>query len=117
MPQRRWVNQSQPQTLQGAVVFAYLNAAIAVLFSLFMGLSSFLLVFVLLAVAAFGIANDRKIAYWGGVGLACLYLVGELALLATGTGFAGILNLLFAGILVVLLVHPESRHYQRIWFH
>lgn len=114
--ERRWTNRSQPQTLQGAVIFSYLNAALALLYTLFLGLSPILLVFVLLAVAAYGIANERKVAYWGGVVLACLYLLGELALLVTGGGFGYILDLLFAGILVALLLHPESRHYERIWF-
>ena len=99
------------------MVFSYLNAALALLYTVFLGLSPLLYVFVLLAVAAFGIANEKRIAYWGGVVLACLYLLGELALLVTGGGIGGILDLLFAGILVVLLVHPESRHYARIWFH
>ena len=27
-----------------------------------------------------------------------------------------VLNLAFAALLVVLLLHPESRRYQRIWF-
>ena len=81
MAQRRWVNTTQPQTLQGAVVFSYLNAALALLFTVFLGLSPFLYVFVLLAIAAFGIAQEKRIAYWAGVVLAGLYLLGELALL------------------------------------
>ncbi len=32
MRNRRWINQSQPQTLQGAVLFCYLNAALALLY-------------------------------------------------------------------------------------
>lgn len=113
---RRWVDQSQPQTLQGAVVFSYLNAALAIVYSLVLH-TPFLLVFLLMGVAAFGIANGRRVAYWAGVVLACAYLLGELALIVTGAGFGFVLDLLFAGILVVLLLHPESRHYQRIWFH
>lgn len=116
-PQRQWINKSQPQTLQGAVLFSYLNAALAVLFALFAGRSYVLVIFVLLAVAAYGIANERKVGYWGGVVLACLYLFYELVLLVTGGGFGYIIDLLFAGVLVALLLHPESRHYQRIWFH
>lgn len=116
MAQRRWVNTTQPQALQGAVVFSYLNAALALLYTVFLGLSPFLYVFVLLAVAAFGIAQNKRIAYWAGVVLAGLYLLGELALLVTGGGIGGILNLLFAGILIVLLMHPESRQYERTWF-
>jgi hypothetical protein len=117
MPERRWTNSSQPQTLQGAVLFSYLNAALALLFTLILGLQPYLIVFVLLAVAAYGIANERRVAYWGGVVLACLYLLTELVTIVTGGGFGGILNLLFAGVLVALLLHPESRNYQRAWFH
>jgi hypothetical protein len=98
------------------VLFSYLNAALALVFTLILGQSPFLVVFILLAVAAFGIANDRRVAYWAAVVLACAYVLGVLATMVTGGGFGGILNLLFAGILVALLLHPESRHYQRIWF-
>jgi len=110
------MDQSQPQTLQGAVLFSYLNAAIALVFTLIAGQSPFLLVFILLAAAAYGIANEKRIAYWAAVVLACAYLLGVLALMVTGAALSGILNLLFAGILVAMLLHPESRHYQRIWF-
>jgi 4-hydroxybenzoate polyprenyltransferase len=116
VPERRWINQSQPQTLQGAVLFSYINAALAFIYTLVLGMQPFLVVFVLLAAAAFGIANEKRLAYWGGVVLACLYLLAELAAIVTGGSLGGVLNLLFAGILVVLLLHPESRHYQRIWF-
>lgn len=112
---RRWVDQSQPQTLQGAVVFSYLNAVLAIIYSLVLH-APFLIAFLLMALAAFGIANGRKLAYWGGVVLACVYLLGELALLALGRSLGGILDLLFAGILVVLLLHPDSRNYVRTWF-
>lgn len=116
MPERRWTNPSQPQTLQGAVLFSYVNAALAFVYTLVLGMQPLLVVFVLLAVAALGIANEKRWAYWGGVVLASLYLLAELAAMVTGGSMGGILNLLFAGILVVLLLHPESRHYQRIWF-
>ncbi len=113
----RWIDKSQPQTLQGAVLFSYLNAALALLFGfIFGGSSLILLVFVLLAVAAFGIANERRVAYWAGVVLACAYVLGVLYFMVTGGGFGGILSLLFGGILVAMLLHPESRHYERIWF-
>lgn len=111
------MNQSQPQTLQGAVMFSYLNAALALIYSIVLGGASiFYLPILVLAVAAYGIANDRKWGYWGGVVLSFLNLFGVLAIIVVGGGFSGILNLLFAGVLVALLLHPESRHYQRIWF-
>jgi uncharacterized membrane protein YjjB (DUF3815 family) len=99
------------------VLFSYLNAALALLYAFIFGGSSLvLLVFVLLAVAAFGIANERRIAYWAGVVLACAYVLGILFLMVRGAGFGEILSLLFGGILVAMLLHPESRHYERIWF-
>jgi hypothetical protein len=113
--ERRWVDQSQPQTLQGAVVFSYLNAALAIVYSVILH-SPFLLAFLLMALAAFGIANGRKLAYWGGTVLACLYFLGELTLMVRGGNLNGVIDLLFAGVLVALLLHPDSRHYARIWF-
>ena len=98
------------------MIFSYLNAALALIFTLIAGQSPLLFVFILLAVAAFGIANEKRVAYWAGVVLACAYLLGVLVLMVTGGGLGGILNVLFAGILVALLLHPESRHYERIWF-
>jgi hypothetical protein len=112
----RWIDPHQPQTLLGAVVFSYLNAALALIYTIALGQSPFLFVFILLAAAAFGIANQKRVAYWAGVVLACFYLLAVLALMVTGGGLGGVLNLLFAGILVALLLHPESRHYERIWF-
>lgn len=99
-----------------AVLFCYLNAALALLYTLVLGSTSFLLILLLLAVAAFGIANERRWGYWSAIVLAALYVLGELAFVATGASLGGLLDLLFAGILVVLLLHPESRSYQRVWF-
>ncbi|MGH9205909.1 MAG: hypothetical protein ACRD1G_05035, partial [Acidimicrobiales bacterium] len=60
---------------------------------------------------------------WGYV-LAVVVAIIPLALLAyllvhygLGTALSiGILNLLFEIALVALLLHPQSRDYQRIWF-
>ena len=116
MARHRWIDKSQPQTLQGAVLFSYLSAALALLS--FLALRSALsLVLVLLAVTAYGIANERRWAYWAAVALACLFLVVQVVAFFFGGGFGGLLSLVFAGLLVALLLHPESRHYERIWFH
>ena len=114
MNQRRWINQSQPQTLQGAVIFSYLNAVLALILTF--GHAAYFVVLLALAVAAFGIANDRRWGYWGAIVLGGIYCVGLLVLLIAGGGFGAILDLLFGGILMALLLHPESRHYERIWF-
>jgi len=114
--ERKWIDQSQPQTLQSAVLFCYLNAALAVLYLVAFGAAPSL-VLVLMAAAGFGIANERRLAYRAGVVLAVLYLVGQLAALVFLHSFGVLLNVAFAAILVALLLHPMSRHYQRIWFH
>ena len=62
--------------------------------------------------AGFGIANEQKWGYQLGVGVAVVMIVGALA----GILPAGILSLLFDGILLVLLLHTQSREHQRIWF-
>jgi hypothetical protein len=111
MQSRQWTNPSQPQTLQIAVFLLYINAFFAVL-----SLSG---VGILLAAggvgAGYGIANERK---WGyGLGLAMAFLPFVLTLLAghslLGTG---LVTLAFEIALVALLLHPQSRNYQRIWF-
>ena len=112
----RWMDRSQPQTLQAAVMFSYLNAALALLTYLVFR-DALSLALVLLGATAYGIANDRRWAYWAGVVLSCLYLASWVIFVVRGGGFSGVLNLIFAGVLVALLLHPQSREYQRIWFH
>ncbi|HLN16732.1 MAG TPA: hypothetical protein VK277_08290 [Acidimicrobiales bacterium] len=120
MPETKWFDPSQPQTLQGAVIFSYLNAAIGVLFFL-VGVGGLSLLLLALAVTAFFIANERRWAYWLAVGLASLYLLlqflGLVDLLRFAHSLSGVLPFLFALILEILLLHPQSREYEKIWFH
>jgi hypothetical protein len=111
MESRRWTNPSQPQTLQIAVFLLYINAFFALLSLSGIG--------ILLAAggvgAGFGIANERK---WGyGLGLAMAFLPFAITLLS-GHGLIGtdLVTLAFEIALVALLLHPQSRNYQRIWF-
>jgi uncharacterized membrane protein len=109
------MDRSQPQTLQAAVMLAYINAGLGVLYLLLgAGLS---LILVLLGVAAFGIANERKWGYWSAIVVTGLFLVTQVATFFLGGGFASLITLLFAAVLFALLVHPESRQYQKVWFH
>ncbi|MBV9412339.1 MAG: hypothetical protein JO148_12135 [Acidimicrobiia bacterium] len=114
MEQRRWVNQTQPQTLQIAVFLLYINGAITLLFG---GL--FVPLFAVIAIgsiaAGYGIANERKWGYILGVVMA---LVPFALVIVTRSSplSGGLLNLLFEVALVALLLHPQSRDYQRIWF-
>jgi hypothetical protein len=117
----RWVDQSQPQTLQVATWLLYANAVLGLLLGSIFFTLGFLLGFLALAacvLAGIGIANERKWAYGLGVVIAGL----EMLLWIVGAG--GIQQLLgpvlipflFAVALVALLLHPQSRDYQRIWF-
>lgn len=132
MQTRRWTNPSQPQTLQIAVILLYMNAAFGLLlrsYTAFWELSRWIsanaaeyvgvLSFVGMAVAAFGIANDKKWGYLLGVGLTSaevlllLVAIGDLSnLLRAGN----LITLLFTVARAALLLHPMSRDYQRVWF-
>jgi hypothetical protein len=114
--QRKFVNQAQPQTLVLGTLLLYLNAVLGLLS--FGALSAFgLLLVVALAVGGYGIANEWKWAYGVAVTAAIVQLVLLLAVLRFRVfDFPYIITLLFDGALVALLLHPESRSYQRIWF-
>ena len=115
MESRRWVNPGQPQTLQIAVFLLYFNAAFTALFG---GLFS---VFGLLLIAGgagagFGIANERKWAYVLGIVMSVLPFALRYYVYENPFAGVGLLSLMFEIALVALLVHPQSRDYQRIWF-
>jgi hypothetical protein len=124
---RRFLNPAQPQTLQIAVFLLYINAAFT-LFAAFrlggrvnLGImhADARLVFLVIAAAGifagFGIANERK---WGyGLGIVMAFLPFTLNFLAYGNPFSSdLLSTMFEIALVALLLHPQSRDYQRIWF-
>lgn len=115
MAEHKWMDQAQPQTLQAAVMLCYINAALAVLF--FLVGAGPQLILLLLGVAGYFIANDRRWAYWSAVVIVGLYTVLAVVTVAVGGGFGGLINLLFALVLFALLVHPQSREYQKVWFH
>jgi glucose-6-phosphate-specific signal transduction histidine kinase len=112
--QRRFLDPSQPQTLQGAVMLCYITAAFGLLSLLLThdGLELFPLA---LGVGGYGVANERRWGYWLATVLAVLNVLYVLRVIFGGAGVF-LLNLLFAVVLVALLLHPQSRHYQRIWF-
>ncbi len=118
MNQYKWLNQFQPQTLVIGTMFCYIDAVFGFLFGIVS--TSFILAIVTiagLAIGGFGIANEKKWGYFLGVGAASLQFV--MLILVAGTdvlSFPLILNLFFDGALVALLLHPQSREYQRIWF-
>jgi O-antigen ligase len=110
---RKFVNQFQPQTLFIATVLLYINAV----FDFLSFIPLFMLAAVALAAGGYGIANEKRWGYGLAVAIAVLR-VAVLLLFARSDllKFPLILTLIFDVALVALLVHPESRQYQRIWF-
>ena len=107
---QRFFDPSQPQTLQIATLLLYLDAAFA-----FLG---FALLFALAyGGAAYGMANGKKWGYGLGLGVAVLRMVDLVA----GSSIDAVIRvhtieLMFAVALLALLLHPQSREYQKIWF-
>lgn len=118
------MNQSQPQTLYIGTILLYLEAVTGVLFGtllFFYGSWLALAGLVAMAAAGYGIANERRWGYMVGVAVAGAAVFAGAAIIAIeGLGvlsnFSFASLLLFAVALFVVLVHPQSRSYQRIWF-
>ena len=117
METRRWLNPSQPQTLQIAVFLLYINAFFSVLGGYLGWIPWGIALIVCMVGGGFGIANEQK---WGyGLGLAAAFSPFALRWLFLGPSHvlgANFINLMFEVALVALLLHPMSRDYERIWF-
>jgi hypothetical protein len=115
MEPRRWVNPSQPQTLQIAVFLLYFTAAITLIFGgPYPGLLRFGIA-VGAGAAGYGIANEQKWGYGLGIAMALAPFAASLLYFGKLYGF-DFISLMFDVALVALLLHPQSRDYQRIWF-
>lgn len=119
MDGRQWFNSSQPRTLQFAVILLYFNGVLLLLQGLFtggLGLLSLVVAGGQIA-AGFLIANERKRGYWLGVVFAFLPFVLIAYLASRYHVFAvSAFSLLFEVALVIVLLHPMSREYKKIWF-
>jgi hypothetical protein len=111
--QQRFFDPSQPQTLQIATLLLYLDAVFA-----FLGLSSIALMFAAAyGGAAYGMANGKKWGYGLGIGVSVL----RLFFLFAGSSIDIVIRvhtieLMFGVALLALLLHPQSREYQKIWY-
>lgn len=113
MNDKKFVNQFQPQTLFIATVLLYINAV----FDLLSFSPLLMLAAVLLALGGYGIANELRWGYSLAVAVSIFRVIVLFVVFGMDAfGFPLILTLLFDGALVALLLHPESREYQRIWF-
>lgn len=120
MSNRRWLNQSQPQTLVIAAFLLYFNAAFGILGALAGGINGFqgpeLLAVVLGGVAAHEMANDRRVGYVLGIIVAVSPFLLRTAYLGSPFRGADPIRLIFDIALLALLLHTQSREYQKIYF-
>jgi hypothetical protein len=117
MERRKWFDSTQPQTLQIAVILLYINAAFGIISAFGAGgIGLLLLPIILEGLAAYGIANERRVGYVGGIILSAIFAAASVALFVDLGGFSLLLNVVFSIALFVALIHPMSRDYQRIWF-
>jgi len=116
MQTRRWVDPSQPQTLQIAVFLLYAQAAVLLLFGAFLSLLGLALIAGGIG-AGYGIANEQKWGYGLGLLVAFFPFFARVAVNGLNNVFTtDVISLMFEIALVVLLLHPQSREYERIWF-
>lgn len=125
MDSRQWVNPSQPQTLTIACFLLYINAVFTLLDLVRIGgrvggLGIVFGLYFLLRIgggvlAGHGIATERK---WGyGLAIVVALVPFALSLYLFGNPLANdLITLVFEIALVALLLHPQSRSYQKTWF-
>ncbi len=117
MQTRRWTNPGLPQTLQIANFLLYFNGVFHVLDFLRWSYAPFLLMAAGSGAAGYGIANEKKWGYGLGVAMAFLPFALRVYYLGLSEVLSGNpITLLFDIALVALLLHAQSRDYQRIWF-
>jgi hypothetical protein len=114
----QWFNRSQPQTLQYAVMLGYIEAVLGLVLRGWFLDPIMLAVMVAIGVGSFGIANEKKWGYTTAVVGAVAYVLALLAFGGADTlqDIGLLINFMFAAALLLLLIHPMSRDYQRIWF-
>lgn len=108
----RWTNQSLPQTLQIGMILLYIDAVFGVLFGeiTWFPIGTFMVVGA--AAAGLGIANEKKWGWGLGVAVSAVTVLLYLYLFSGGV----IISLMFAVAQLALLVHPQSREHQKVWF-
>lgn len=111
----RFLNRSQPQPLMNATIICYIEAFFGLINS--GGLLVFVVVAAGLGAGGFGIANDKRWGYAVAVGASILHVGLWIRYFGVDViGFPQVISFGFAVLLVALLLHPQSRDHQRIWF-
>src|SRR3954447_21732329 len=109
METRRWLNPTQPQTLQIAVMLLYIQAVLTLIFG---GVDLVLFTATIVGgiAAGYGIANEQKWGYGVGVLVAVMPFIDRIVVDGLNHVFStNIVTLMFEVALVLLLLHPQSR--------
>jgi len=117
----RWQNPSLPQTLQIAIILLYINAAFTVIFGGGVPGPLGLVIVVGSVLAGLGMANLQRWGYYLGLAVCVLGVLPYVLIVADGRAgdlfnVSILIGLIFDVARLALLLHPESRSYQRIWF-
>ncbi len=110
----RWSNPTLPQTLQMGMFLLYFDAVFGVLYQRVSDFPLGTALVVGAAAAGLGIANEKRWGWLLGVVVSSVSVV--FSLLAFRSSIFGAIGLLFAVAQLALLVHPQSRDHQKIWF-
>lgn len=108
----RWTNPTLPQTLQIGMILLYIDAVFGVIFGRVFAFPIGTALVVGAGAAGLGIANEKR---WGWV-LGVVVSAVSLGFYLLAFSAALILTLVFAVAQLLLLVHPQSREHQKIWF-
>ncbi|MFM8908136.1 MAG: hypothetical protein ACKOIZ_11135 [Actinomycetota bacterium] len=137
LDRRKWLDRMQPQTLQLATWLLYINGFFALVelvdgggvlhyfrvryaFGFFFGLA----IVAAYVLGGFLMANERKLGWRVAVGAAASpFVLTFIAYTQIGASlrfriFGGsLLSFAFDVAVLALLLHPQSREHQRIWYH
>lgn len=108
----RWTNQSLPQTLQIGMFLLYIDAVFGVLFGEVFAFPIGTALVIGAAAAGLGIANEKRWGWVLGVVVSAVSVAFYLLLFSVAIVF----SLMFAVAQLALLVHPQSRTHQKVWF-
>lgn len=114
---QKFFDPTQPQTLQIATFFLYFRAVFAVLGAIAGGPAIVYVIALACGGGAYGMANRRKWGYILAIIAACLPFLLPL-IFGLGIGFIlrNPVSLVLDVALLALVLHPQSRDYQRVWF-
>ena len=115
----QFFNQSMPQTLVIAQLLCYVTAFLGVIDGVVATSRGIALVIIFgLFLGGLGIANERKWGYLVAVGASGLHVAMYIIVFKSDVfQFKVLLTFLFDLALFALLVHPQSREHQKVWFH